>query len=209
VLAAPGFFAGQPEAARENLPMQNYTHSSTGRQDSARECNDDTDVFGHVGHAPLLVPDSDYQIGFVRAERGHFENRQRIFLWFRIITPGEQFGIELYLVCPCPANGGKIFGLGSKLVAAATVALGQRPKRRDRLSTRTFAGKVFLARTRTVTRDHKGKERPREDHYSVLDELLRVEAGSSCPTTLPKMRAATPISQKLRTNPPLRKEPSA
>lgn len=132
---------------------------------------------GQVGHVPALVPDADYQMGFVRAERGHFENRERIFLWFEITTPGDQFGVPLYLVCPCPANGGKIFGLGSKLVAAASIALGQRPKRRDRLSTRIFAGKLFRGRTRTVRRDHKGNQRPKEDHYSVIDELLSIEAG--------------------------------
>lgn len=132
---------------------------------------------GQVGHVPPLVPEADYQVGFIRAERGHFENRQRLFLWFKIITPGPSFGIELYLVCPCPANGGKVFGLGSKLVAAATVALGHRPKRRDRLSTRMFAGKVFLARTRTVTLDYHQRPRPPTDHYSVLSELLGIEAG--------------------------------
>ena len=177
--------------------MENFTHSHTGRQATALNCADAMD-FGQVGHAPPLVPDAEYQIGFIRAERGHFENRERIFLWFRIVTPGEYFGTELYLVCPCPTNGRKIFGLGSKLVAAATVALGQRPKRRDRLSTRMFAGKVFLARTRTVTLDHKGKQRPREDHYSVLAELLCVEAGA---------RETSRYSK--RTIPLLRKEPSA
>jgi hypothetical protein len=154
--------------------MMNVTKPKADRQAPAPNGTEDVDV----GYIPPLVPDGDYQVGFVQSERGHFENRQRIFLWFQIITPGEQFGMRLYLVCPCPVNGGKVFGLGSKLVAAATVALGQRPKRRDRLSTRLFAGKTFLARTRTVTTDHKGKPRPKEDHYSVLDELLRVEAGS-------------------------------
>lgn len=134
---------------------------------------------GQVGHVPALVPDADYQMGFIRAERGHFKNRERIFLWFQITSPGEQFGVQLYLVCPCPANGGKIFGLGSKLVEAATIALGQRPKRRDRLSTRIFAGKVFLARTRTVTRDYNEQQRPKGDHYSVIAALLRIEAGAS------------------------------
>jgi len=134
---------------------------------------------GIVGYVPALVPDADYQMGWVRGERGHFQNRERVFLWFRIIEPGPQFGKELYLVCPYPKKGGKIFGLGSKLVAAATVALGQRPKRRDRLSTRIFSGKVFVARTRTVTHDYNQKLRPTADHYSVIDELLRVEAGAN------------------------------
>ena len=134
---------------------------------------------GTVGHVPALVPDAEYQMGFVRVEDGNFKNRKRYFLWFQIITPGEQFGVQLYYVCAFPKNGGTIFGAGSKLVAAATVALGQRPKRRDRLSTRIFAGKVFLARTRTVTHDYDERLRPTGDHYSVIDELLRLEAGAS------------------------------
>lgn len=133
---------------------------------------------GSVCEWPELVPHGDYQVGFVRAVRGRFKNRERIFLWFRIVTPGTQHGVELYLVCPCPENGGKKFGVGSKLFAAAAVALGHFPKRRDRLSTRLFAGKVFLARTRTVTTDSDQKLRQTRDHYSVIDKLLRLDAGA-------------------------------
>lgn len=141
--------------------------------------NHDMDMeLGIVGDVPELVPDGDYQAGFVRAVRGRFKNRKRIFLWFRIVTAGAQHGVELYLVCPCPANGGKKFGIGSKLFAAAAVALGHFPKRRDRLSTHLFAGKVFLARTRTVTADSDQKLRQPRDHYSVIDQLLRLDAGA-------------------------------
>lgn len=133
---------------------------------------------GSVGEVPELVPDGDYQVGFVRAARGRFRARERIFIWFRIITPGAQHGVELYLVCPCPANGEKKFGVGSKLFAAAAVAMGRFPRRRDRLSTRLFAGKVFLARTRTVTSDSDQQLRQPRDHYSVIDKLIRLEAGA-------------------------------
>ncbi len=133
---------------------------------------------GTVGEVPELVPDGDYQVGFVRAERGRFKNLERIYLWFSIITPGAQHGVKLYLVCPCPKDGGKKFGIGSKLFAAAAVALGHFPKRRERISTRLFAGKVFLARTRTVTADSNQKLRQIRDHYSLIDKLLRLDAGA-------------------------------
>ena len=144
---------------------------------SVDDGSDDVDL-GQVGDVPELVPDGDYQVGFFRAKRARFKNRERIFLWFRIVTTGPQYGVELYLVCPCPTNGGKKFGLGSKLFAAATVAMGHFPRRRDRLSTRLFAGKVFLARTRTVTVDSDQKRRLPRDHYSVIDKLLGLEAGA-------------------------------
>ncbi len=57
--------------------------------------NVDHQELGQVGHVPAIVPDADYQMGFVRAERGHFENRERIFLWFQITSPGDQFGPQL------------------------------------------------------------------------------------------------------------------
>ena len=134
--------------------------------------------FGHIGRVPPLVPEADYQIGFVRAEKGRFKNRERLFIYFRIVSHGEHFGKELYLVAPCPSNGGRIFGLGSNLVAAATVALGHIPTRRDRLSTRMFRGKIFLAKTRTVKLDQDQDERRPQDHYSVIKKLLSVEAGA-------------------------------
>jgi len=132
---------------------------------------------GVVGHVLPLVPDAVYEVIFTRAERGRFKRRERTFLWFRIIQPGEFFGKDLYLVCPHPTGGGRVFGLGSKMVQAVTVALGQRPKRRDRLSTRMFKNKVFRGQTRTVSKDADERERPAEDWYSVIDQLLSAETG--------------------------------
>ena len=134
--------------------------------------------FGHIGRVPPLVPEAEYHVGFVRAEKGQFKNRERLFIWFRIVSPGEHFEKELYLVCPCPSNRGNVFGHGSKLVEAATVALGHTPTRRDRLSTRMFRGKIFLALTRTVMRDYEQELRPSNSRYSVIKKLLSVEAGA-------------------------------
>jgi hypothetical protein len=133
--------------------------------------------YGIVGDVPPRIPEGDYVVAFVRDERGRFQGRDRWFLWFRIVRPESWSGTQLYLVCPCPSKGGKRFGLGSKMIAAATVALGQRPKRRDRLSSRMFRNKYFLARVRTVRRDARGNKRMQEDQYSVIDELRAVEAG--------------------------------
>ena len=65
---------------------------------------------GVVGDIPDLVPDAVYAFGFARAERGHFQNRERHFLWYQIVTPGDYFGTQLYLSCAFRRMEGKSLG---------------------------------------------------------------------------------------------------
>ncbi|UVT19825.1 MAG: hypothetical protein H8K03_18890 [Nitrospira sp.] len=74
-----------------------------------------------------------------------------------------------------PSNGR--FSLSSKYLQQWSIAAGKRPSRRDRLTTKIFRGKVFLARVRTVTTGHDGRERDVAWHYSVIDSLIEVRAG--------------------------------
>ena len=136
--------------------------------------DDDDELLGHARSLPPWVPDAEYCGVFMRVERGRFERRERLFLWFAIATPGPYLKEELYLACLCPENGGA-FGLGSKLVAAYAVAVGSLPKRKDRISTTMFKSKIFRFRTRTVSKDKNGDPRPQSDHYSVIDKLVCVE----------------------------------
>lgn len=136
----------------------------------------DDELLGHARALPPHVPDGEYLAVFVRAERGCFERRERLFLWFAIATPGPYVNFELYLSCPCPKLGGA-FGLGSKLVAAYGIAAGGLPRRKDRITTKVFKNKVFRIQTRTVVKNAQGKVRAEADHYSVIESLLSVEAG--------------------------------
>ena len=143
-----------------------------GRQDSDADMD-----LGCAANVPPLVPVGEYSVVFSRASVGVFQKVGRTFLWFKIFTPGDHVGAELYLSCRHPADGRRHFGLGSKMVAAATIALGHLPKRRNRITTRIFREKVFRARVRTVVKDATGRARPRESQYSVIDSLLSLEAG--------------------------------
>jgi hypothetical protein len=134
-------------------------------------------TLGEMGIVPPLMPAGEYVVGWLRAEQGEFRGRKRWFLWFRIVE-GLHVGEELYLCCPFPKDERRSFGLGSKLVAAMTMATGQTPRRRDRLSTRVFAGKYFVAKVRTVTTDQDCLERSPEDHYSVIEKLIAIAAGT-------------------------------
>ena len=138
--------------------------------------DDDDELLGHARALPPLVPDDVYVGVFERVERGRFERRERLFLWFAIATPGPFLKQKIYIVCPCPEVG-DTFGTGSKLVEAYEVAEGNLPKRKDRISTGIFKNKLFQFRTRTVCKNKDGKERPQSDHYSVINKLIRVETG--------------------------------
>lgn len=140
-----------------------------------KNIDDDEEILGYAQPLPPLVPDGEYCGPFVRVERGRFERRERLFLWFAIATPGPHLKQEIYLVCLCPENG-NTFGLGSKMVAAYAVAMGHLPRRKDRISTAVFKNKMFRFSTRSVGKDKDGRPRQPQDHYSVIDKLLSVEA---------------------------------
>ena len=145
--------------------------------DSPSPSNEDEDeLLGRARGVPPIVPDGEYVGSFKRVERGRYERRDRLYLWFAIMTPGPFVGAELFLACPCPEKG-RVFGIGSKLVVAYAVAEGRLPRRKDRISTRVFKNKLFRFQTRTVVKDGYGKPRPTADYYSVIDKLIDVEVG--------------------------------
>lgn len=124
---------------------------------------------------PPLIPAGDYEVVFYRAEEKRLWGKNRLFLHFRVAQQGEHLGQALFMAVTVPANGR--FSLSSKYLMQWSIAAGNRPTRLDRLSTRVFRGKVFLARVRTVKSGHDGKERPPSWQYSVIDSLLEVRAG--------------------------------
>ena len=54
-------------------------------------------VFACRSHIPPAIPDGDqYQVSFIRAEhRKHWGGK--VYLWFKLITPGEWCGEEFYM----------------------------------------------------------------------------------------------------------------
>ena len=132
--------------------------------------------FPSLAEMPALLPEGVYEMAFVRAEKYEFKSwkRWKIFLWFQVVTSGNELGQKLYMGCTAPGKGR--VALGSKYWLAWTVAAGRRPERRDRLSTKIFRGKVFLGRVRTVKKktDKDGYHTARlpEQYYSTIDELI-------------------------------------
>jgi hypothetical protein len=120
-----------------------------------KESSDDDIDPGCAEERPLLIPDGTYEVGYRRASEKFWSfGHQRILIWFQILTAGDHERKELYMACRIsPKKGTKSMASSSKLVRAATVALGRSPTRKDRISTSMFKGKVFNAIVETVTVD--------------------------------------------------------
>jgi hypothetical protein len=131
----------------------------------------------YTNDIPARVPDGIYEVGFVRPEEKMLWGRKKVFLYFRIIQTGDFFGLVLFMAVTFPTNGR--FALSSKYLQQWSLAAGKRPTRRDRLSTKVFRNKTFLARVRTVTKDSDGEKRCATAQYSVIDKLIKVQTGVS------------------------------
>lgn len=139
------------------------------------DTNDDFE-FPLNSDIPARVPEKSYDLVFLKADKKHmFGEGERMFLWFKIITPGDWCGTKLYMTCTV-AKKGK-WHPSHKYWLAWVLAAGRRPARGDRMSTRVFRNKVFRGHVRTVIKTARQTHRTLEQQYSVVDELLSVEVG--------------------------------
>lgn len=127
---------------------------------------------------PPLVPAGNYVVSFIRAEKKWlWGKRLKIFLHFEIVSPEEFSGLRLFMAANVPQKNK--WTVGCKFFRAWTLASGRRPRRRDRLSTEVFRNKYFVARVKVVNKTSKDTTRPTAAQYSLIDELLAVEAGGT------------------------------
>jgi hypothetical protein len=130
-----------------------------------------------INDIPPLVPKGLYEVVFVRAEEKILWGRKKVFLHFRIMQAGDYLGQVLFMAVTFPSNGR--FAVSSKYLQQWSLAAGKRPARRDRLSTKVFRNKSFLAQVRTVEKDSAGEERSLLAQYSVIDKLIQVQTGAN------------------------------
>ena len=130
-----------------------------------------------INDIPPKLPEGLYEVVFMRAEEKAIWGRKKAFLYFRIIQAGDHLGQVLFMAVTFPTNGR--FAVSSKYLQQWSMAAGKRPARRDRLSTKVFRNKSFLALVRTVKKDSGGKERCETAQYSVIDKLIKVQTGAS------------------------------
>jgi hypothetical protein len=125
---------------------------------------------------PPAIPDGDhYEAAFIRADHVSYRGRQKVYMWFRLLTLGEWYGKEFYMACNVASKGR--WTASCKYWQAWVLAAGRRPTRADRMSTAVFKNKVFRVRMRKVLKTANQVDRTPEQQYSVVDQLLQVMVG--------------------------------
>ena len=141
---------------------------------------DDVIVEGNVW--PLL-PDGEYVMQLLHHETVMAFRTPKVVLHMKIVEPGEHNGkrlIRAYRVKELigrPRKWGR-FKLTRHQDLFITLAhLYGKRLRHDRISLRALGRVLLRGTTRTVTTDYRQRLSPEALHYSVIDELVSIEAG--------------------------------
>ena len=130
---------------------------------------------------PVLIKPGGYEVALVRYWKGFLYGRSsKLILVFRIVTEGFYYGQHIYRCYNIKGltKRKEIIPKGwhSDFVREYSRLFGMPRKLRD-IGIRQFKHKVFKCRVRTVKKDFKQRPLPDDMQYSVIDELLEVQAG--------------------------------
>ena len=129
----------------------------------------------------VLVPDGEYELAVVEWETKKIFKSEKLYLKFRVVTPGEYFGrvIPMYFnveIVGKPSKNGhfKVRGKGDfARMFAEVFGWSGRP---DRLPMSRLENRVLVGAVRTVTKGRDQRDIPKPCRYSVVDRILRVQA---------------------------------
>ena len=144
---------------------------TNGARPHKQEAHSNRDLeFACNAKIPSLITKGKYEVVFLRVEKGWLYGGMKVYLHFQIVSPGEFHGKECYMACNVKQDGK--WGASSKFYQAWVLAAGRKPDRFDRMSTKVFRDKVFLAQVRVVTTNARNLVRSHLLQYSVIDDLL-------------------------------------
>ena len=143
---------------------------------------------GSLSDAPPLLPAGEYLATYVRHETGYFRSSPKVYVHLRI-AEGEYRGVQVYRayrvhkVVGKPKRFGRFKVHHSHALYRQLVTISGVATRPDRVSLAGLKGCLLKISVRTVTHDAGGQGRkpkplPEPLRYSVVDELLSIEAGS-------------------------------
>ena len=147
---------------------QAYMKRSPEKSTTAHDVVSDIE-FGVSAALPLIASETA-TVGFIRAEKKTMWREEKLILWFAICDPGDCLGQELFMACVIPKNNQSTSG--SKLLRNWIIATGKRHDRYDRMTTRVFKDKYFVAKLKTVTMNKKHGQLPPQAHYTIIETLL-------------------------------------
>ncbi|MDA8363703.1 MAG: hypothetical protein M0Z84_07755 [Gammaproteobacteria bacterium] len=131
-----------------------------------------------------LIPDGEYLAICTGWQTAHIFRSAKLYLHFRIVEEQHQ-GAKLFapfrvyaLVGKPGVNGRFKASRRSRLVFMLATLTGQR-LRGDRLSVRWLTNCMLRVKTRTVLRNYEQCDLPQFLRYSIVHDIVAVEAGAA------------------------------
>lgn len=131
-----------------------------------------------------LVPDGEYVMQCLWYETVLAFRTPKVILHMQIVEPGQHYGkilLRAYRVKELIGKRGKhgrFRVTRHQELFLALVRLHNRSLRYKQISLRALTKVVLRVTTRTVVTDYCGRPLPTSLHYSVVDQLVAVEAGT-------------------------------
>lgn len=136
------------------------------------------------GNTWPLVPDDEYVMQRLYHETVMAFRTPKVFLHLQIVEPGQHHGKRLICAYRIKeligkrGRGGRFEITRHQELFLTLARLHDKRLRHDRISLRALTKVLLRATTRTVTTDYKGRPLPESLRYSVVDQLVAIEAGA-------------------------------
>lgn len=139
-----------------------------------------------TAHDWALFPDGEYEACFIKQEIVNmkmFKGESRLYAHFEILNFGDTTRKKIYGAwsIKVSSKGGKrrISAGGRSRLYIMLCRIYNYRVRPDRISFHGLRGCVLKIRTRTVKKNFQQRELPECLWYSVVDDIIGIEAGSS------------------------------
>ncbi len=172
-----------PEAALEGAEKEQLNKSgSTTNIVPLPARDDDIELDGEI---PPLIPEGEYVVRYMKYDTHYMFGGLKLFVHFEIVDSGPHCGTKLYRPYRVVDAGGKK-GKGRRRFKVRPrsqlfldlVRLFDRKLRPDRISLACLTPVLLRVRVRTVSRDYKQRPLPESIRYSVISDLIAIEAGT-------------------------------
>ena len=162
-----------------NARRQREAHSMRGEPIQLADYTGECEV---VGEGDVHIPEGRYELALVGWRTAWIFKRGKLILEFRIVTLGKHFGsclrryYNVGVIKPLGKHGHFKARRSSNFVREYAALFGA-PRRIDRIPMRPFESVIIQGHVKTVD-NARGRKIPEAVRYSIVDELLQVEAGS-------------------------------
>lgn len=137
--------------------------------------NNDNLIIETTGEHTPTVTDDIYSVTYSKHEKKILFGVEKLFIWFKILTPGSFLDVEIYKAY----NYSKKLSVKSLLIRDIERVLGRKLLRKEKPSISIFKNKILRVKTRTVVKDCRQKELADFHKYSVIAEIIETEVGNN------------------------------